>query len=168
MNITIRKATENDIALIHQLAEEIWWKYYPEIISNEQIEYMLKQMYSEESLLQQMKEGNEFYLAFDNYEAMGYYSTSEVSPGKYSLHKLYIKTSIHRKGSGQQLLNHLLNKIPAGAELRLTTNRKNFKAINFYFKNGFVIEEVKDFDIGNGFFMQDFIMVRKGVQNSKL
>ncbi|MEP7265351.1 MAG: GNAT family N-acetyltransferase [Bacteroidota bacterium] len=167
MNITIRKASENDIAIIHQLAEEIWRKYYPEIISDEQIEYMLKQMYSAESLLQQMREGHDFYLAIENNQTIGYYAASEVSPGKYFLHKLYIKNTIHRKGTGQQLFDHLTSKLPTGAELRLTTNRKNFKAINFYFKNGFTIEEVKDFDIGNGFFMNDFVMVRKGIQNSK-
>jgi hypothetical protein len=43
----------------------------------------------------------------------------------------------------------------------LTVNRKNYKAINFYFKNGFTIKEIADFDIGNGFFMNDFIMIKK-------
>jgi diamine N-acetyltransferase len=51
--------------------------------------------------------------------------------------------------------------IPDTSELRLTVNRKNFKAINFYFKNGFIIESVKDFDIGNGYLMEDFVMLRK-------
>ena len=45
--------------------------------------------------------------------------------------------------------------------VRLTVNRKNFKAINFYFKQGFIIEEVKDFDIGNNYEMNDFIMLYK-------
>ena len=41
---------------------------------------------------------------------------------------------------------------------KLTVNRQNFKSINFYFKNGFTIESVADFDIGNGYVMNDFIM----------
>jgi ribosomal protein S18 acetylase RimI-like enzyme len=43
----------------------------------------------------------------------------------------------------------------------LTVNRQNFKAINFYFKNGFVIDEVADFEIGNGFVMNDFVMKKE-------
>ena len=75
--------------------------------------------------------------------------------------KLYIKTSEHHKGQGTQLLKHLFDLLPKDHNLRLTVNRKNYKAINYYFKNGFVIEEVKDFDIGDGFFMKDFVMLRK-------
>ncbi|MBK7966419.1 MAG: hypothetical protein IPK10_14825 [Bacteroidetes bacterium] len=41
----------------------------------------------------------------------------------------------------------------------MTVNRTNLKAINFYFKKGFTIEEVKDFDIGNNYFMNDFVML---------
>jgi ribosomal protein S18 acetylase RimI-like enzyme len=43
-------------------------------------------------------------------------------------------------------------------ELRLQVNRQNVVAINFYFKAGFVIEKSADFDIGDGYFMNDFIM----------
>jgi hypothetical protein len=38
-------------------------------------------------------------------------------------------------------------------------NRQNYKAINFYFKLGFKIQTVADFDIGNGYVMNDFVMV---------
>ena len=34
-----------------------------------------------------------------------------------------------------------------------------FRIVNFYFKNGFVIEKAEDFDIGNNYFMNDFVMV---------
>ena len=52
-----------------------------------------------------------------------------------------------------------LLKLLKPEELRLTVNRQNFKSINFYFKNGFKIEQVADFDIGNGYVMNDFVMV---------
>jgi ribosomal protein S18 acetylase RimI-like enzyme len=45
-------------------------------------------------------------------------------------------------------------------ELRLQVNRQNYKAINFYFRNGFIIESIADFDIGDGYFMNDFIMLK--------
>ena len=48
--------------------------------------------------------------------------------------------------------------------VRLTVNRQNFKSVNFYFKNGFTIERVADFDIGNGYVMNDFVMMWKKPQ----
>ena len=161
MSVEIRKATKIDLEVIHQLASSIWRKHYPGIISNEQIDYMLEKMYSAESLLQQLKDGHYFYLAIENQEPIGYYSHSETTPGKYFLHKLYIQTDIQRKGTGQLLLNHLISLLPDAHEIRLTVNRKNLKAIKFYFKNGFIIEEVKNFDIGNGYLMEDFVMLKK-------
>ena len=42
--------------------------------------------------------------------------------------------------------------------LRLNVNKHNEKAIKAYLRNGFVtVESVKN-DIGNGFFMDDFVM----------
>jgi hypothetical protein len=40
----------------------------------------------------------------------------------------------------------------------------NYKAINFYFKNGFTIEKVADFDIGDGYFMNDFVMIWESIR----
>jgi ribosomal protein S18 acetylase RimI-like enzyme len=44
--------------------------------------------------------------------------------------------------------------------ITLSVNRQNFKSINFYFKNGFKIKSVEDFDIGNDYEMNDFVMVK--------
>jgi RimJ/RimL family protein N-acetyltransferase len=63
-----------------------------------------------------------------------------------------------RKGSGTQAFHLILNQFPELTEIRLQVNRQNYQAINFYFKIGFVIDKVADFDIGDGYFMNDFIM----------
>lgn len=154
----IRPATEQDISIIHQLALEIWNKHYPSIITQQQIDYMLKMMYSTKALLQQMEEHHHFFIAFMSEKPLGYFSYSKQQGNNYMLHKLYIKTSEHHKGLGKQLLLHLINLLDKPAHLRLTVNRKNIQAINFYFRNGFILEEAKDFDIENGFFMKDFVM----------
>jgi ribosomal protein S18 acetylase RimI-like enzyme len=41
--------------------------------------------------------------------------------------------------------------------IELQVNRHN-KAKDFYTKIGFTIKEEKDFDIGNGYFMNDYVM----------
>lgn len=161
MNLTFRKATEEDVVLIAQLADRIWRRYYTSIISMEQIDFMLKTMYAPESLLKQMADGHKFALVFNEKNPIGYISMSTKDNKNYFLHKFYIESQEQGKGIGTALFDHILNEIGNAETIKLTVNRKNYKAINFYFKNGFVIKEVADFDIGQGYFMNDFIMIRK-------
>jgi RimJ/RimL family protein N-acetyltransferase len=76
------------------------------------------------------------------------------------LHKFYIDQQKSNAGIGTNVLNLLIQQINSKS-LTLTVNRQNFKSINFYFKNGFKIDRVEDFDIGDGYEMNDFVMVRK-------
>ena len=161
INLTIKQANSGDIDLIYSLADKIWRAHYPSIISIEQIDYMLTMMYSKEALLQQMSEGQHFLLAFHGEIPVGYISYSIKNKGEYFLHKFYVDTNRHRAGIGSVFFNQVFNGFEDLESIRLTVNRKNFKAINFYFKQGFIIEEVKDFDIGNNYEMNDFIMMYK-------
>ena len=161
MDLTFRTATAEDFEAIAALAEKIWREHYSSIISTEQIGYMLQKMYSAESLQQQAKEGHVFTLAFLDNVLAGYLSHSSADNKNYFIHKLYVDTGLQAKGLGTLLLERVLHALPQAQTLELTVNRQNFKAVNFYFRNGFVIKAVADFDIGNGFFMNDFIMQRK-------
>ncbi len=122
---------------------------------------MLEMMYSVDALRQQMLDGHQFFLASIDNQPVGYLSYSKKSEGNYFLHKFYVDTDIHRKGIGSQFFDGVFSSLTDMKTLRLTVNRKNYKAINFYFRKGFIIEEVADFDIGNNYFMNDFIMLRK-------
>ena len=160
MKITFKRATKQDIPLIAQLAGSIWKKHYISIITMQQIDYMLDKMYSSEKLFAEMSEGHIFTLVFEDVKPIGYISISTKNDENYFLHKFYIENNNHRKGIGSQLFEYALNQLNNPKKIQLTVNRQNFKAVNFYFKNGFVINEVVDFDIGNGYLMNDFVMVK--------
>ncbi|MBL7884605.1 MAG: GNAT family N-acetyltransferase [Bacteroidia bacterium] len=168
MLLNYKQATEKDAELVALLATKIWKNYYSSIISMEQIEYMLEKMYSIKSIQQQMKKGQQYTIVYDsNQAAIGYIAISTNDNQNYFLHKFYVDTNEHRKGVGSTLFNHLLKKDLKNAKtIELTVNRQNFKAINFYFKNGFTIKSVADFDIGNGYFMNDFIMIKSNTSVS--
>ena len=161
MNIQLQKAKSEDIPLIISLACKIWKAYYPAIITHEQIDYMLDKFYSTLSLDAQMNDGQDFYLINSDGISVGYLSVAQQNQGDYFLNKFYIDPNEHRKNIGESSFLQLLDLIPGMNTMRLTVNRSNFKSINFYFKLGFIIEEVKDFDIGNNYFMNDFIMIYK-------
>ena len=161
MNILFKKAEEKDIATIAALADKIWKEHYTSIISMEQINYMLDKMYSAESLKQQMKDGHQFTLAYIDGAPVGYISISTKDEKNYFLNKLYVDVSTHRKGVGSHLFDYALQELKYVETIELAVNRENYKAINFYFKKGFVIKHTIDLDIGGGFFMNDFLMIKK-------
>lgn len=160
MSLTFQLATIADLPLIFALAEKIWRSHYPSIIGEEQVEYMLATRYNENVLAAGMAMGEKFYLLFDN-DLPRAYASIQLQDEYIFLHKFYVDVESHGKGLGSQFFEFLLLQMPVEKKWRLQVNRQNIKAINFYFKMGFVIETVGDFDIGSGYFMNDFVMIRK-------
>ncbi|CAN5899790.1 GNAT family N-acetyltransferase [soil metagenome] len=158
MSTSLRKASSADILQIATLAEKIWRAHYTPIIGKEQVDYMLAKMYSAESLLEQQQSGQQFFLAQLNGRPAGYISVS-AKDNDFFLHKFYLDMTEQGKGYGKLFFAELLSNFPELKTMRLQVNRMNYKTINFYFRLGFIIEEAKDFDIGKGFFMEDFVML---------
>lgn len=156
--ITLNLGTIAEIEPIRALAYEIWNAHYIEIIGKEQVDYMLNKMYDANSLMKQMEEENhQFYLIEWSNSTIGFISVSSTNQKDYFIHKFYIQQTKAAKGLGTIVLNELTNLLNPKS-YTLTVNRQNYKSINFYFKNGFIIDHVADFDIGNGFVMNDFVM----------
>jgi ribosomal protein S18 acetylase RimI-like enzyme len=162
MNISLQKAsTENDILKIAKLSDLIWHQHYPSIITIEQIEYMLAKFHSPEALVQQIKNGQAYFLIQIEGASIGYCSYSEKETGIFFLHKFYIDQTLKGKGIGTAVFSLLLKEMQHPSEITLQVNRRNIHSVNFYFKIGFTIAEAKDFPIGDGYSMDDFIMVWK-------
>jgi GNAT superfamily N-acetyltransferase len=153
-------AGPDQLQSIATMAETIWNAYYPAIISEEQIRYMLERGYSNEALNDQQKAGHCFYLLEDGDEKLGYASISEETTGHCFLHKFYLQLNLHGKGHGSYFMTELESRCAGIKSMKLTVNRKNIRAINFYFSRGFRIDHAADFDIGSGYFMNDFVMVK--------
>lgn len=159
--IYLRKAKEEDIAIITQLAEEIWPQTYSEYISEDQLRYMLDLMYNKGELLGQLRKGHIFLIATEGSKDVGFAGFSLVNPEEYvyKLHKLYVLPEMHGKGVGKLLINEVADiaKKNHGKALQLNVNRNN-KAKDFYERAGFHIKETVDLNIGNGFYMNDYVM----------
>ena len=154
-----RMANEADISLIRDLCLRIWPATYSPIISAEQIDYMLEQMYSPSALKEQMNRGAIFWILYDDSAPMGYASFEHLGNNHYKLHKIYLLPERQGKGAGRYLLSSIIQHIKGlgGHHLELQVNRAN-KAVEFYKRLDFYIRETVDLDIGNGFSMNDFIM----------
>ena len=162
--ITLRKAKEEDIEIIRAIAAATWPSTYLDIIGQEQIDYMLDKMYNKGELLKQFMEGHIFLIAEESEKQFGFAGYSIIGHEEriYKLHKLYVLPSAHGKGVGKILINEVFNQVKdaGGSALQLNVNKHN-KAKDFYLKGGFTIKESVKLDIGEGYFMDDYVMEYK-------
>lgn len=160
----IRKATTGDCALISELANRIFPHTYQSILSKGQIDYMMEWMYSIPNLLKQMEtEGHTYYIAYSGSgKPCGYVSIRAEAEGLYHLEKIYVLPEVQKEGYGKALflqaqkhVKEQANGKPAAMELNV--NRNN-PALGFYRKMGMACVREGDFPIGNGYYMNDYIM----------
>jgi len=163
---SLRLATLDDIPGIHTLAWKIFPETYKDILSKEQSDYMMEWMYSEENLKKQMtEEGHTYILLFDGNEMAGYVSVqpeqTATEPHIYHLQKIYVLPSLQGHGQGRVLFDAAVKYIQSiddkECEVHLNVNRHN-KALHFYEHLGMTKIDEGDYDIGNGYFMNDYIM----------
>lgn len=167
MSHTIRKATTGDIKAIQQMAEITFRHTYRNILTPEQMEYMMQWMYSDDSLAGQMADGHVFHIiSTQEGRDIGYVSYSKESdvPTLFHLHKIYLLPDMQGLGLGAMLLRHAEKEMivaAAGKPVRyeLNVNRGN-SAVTFYEHMGMRKDRQGDFDIGNGFYMNDYIMAK--------
>jgi len=149
------------LQVIRDLAHQTWPVAFGNILSKEQISYMLEKMYAPDILRDNMQNGHRFLMACDDDEhALGFASYQwDYEPGKCQLHKLYILPEQQGKGLGIALLDAVKAKAESQqqAALLLAVNRYN-PAVRFYEKYGFRIIREEDIAIGSGFYRNDYIM----------
>ena len=159
----IRPAGEADIPVVRSLAETIWWSSYPGILSDAQIRYMLEWMYSAERLAADLARGVRYGIAEVDGLPVGYVATEAASAtDTLHLHKLYLLSSHQGLGLGQWLLGEVLAlAVESGLrQVELRVNKGNLRALKAYERAGFRCREAVVADIGGGFVMDDFILVR--------
>ncbi len=157
----IYTATPSDIPEIQAIADRVWPVAYKDVSTPGQISYMLDMMYSTEALQKQMLEqGCEFLLYQPNNHSVGFASYSKNEEGIWRLHKLYVDIDQHGKGIGKVLLEEVKKRVAekGGSELELNVNKRN-KAKDFYYSQGFTLRREEVIDIGEGYVMDDFVLV---------
>lgn len=167
MAYTFRKASVLDIQSIQDMAEIAFRHTYKDLITPEQMDYMMEWMYSEHSITSQMDKGHEYHIASIDGKDVAYVSFRVDSPNDkgrilFHLEKIYVLPDYQGTGLGKMLLEYAESKMkqyafPQSCSYELNVNRGN-KAVGFYQKQGLYIDRTGDFPIGKGFFMNDYIM----------
>ena len=166
--MTIRRATLEDIPLIREMADVAFRDTYRQILSPEQMDYMMDWMYSEESLLRQMqRDCHVYFLAEEAGTPCGYFSVQPLGlqdDGAYhfEFQKMYLLPAFKGQGIGRRMVDHVFGFVREAAQgwpchVELHVNRYN-PVVAFHRHMGFSILREGDFPIGHGYFMNDYIM----------
>ena len=160
MIITV--ATKEQLPIVRDLAYKIWPNTYGEILSKEQLDYMLDSFYSIDNLEAQMFQKNQVFMLIqdeDKYLGFCAYELNIENSKKTKLHKIYVLPETQGKGVGKRLLEEVENIAKKAGNLHLILNVNRFnKALEFYKHKGFTIVEELDIEIGNGYLMEDYVM----------
>ena len=141
------------------VADDIWHEYFTPIIGKKQVEYMLETFLSPDALIEQINGGYEYFLISYDYTFAGFAGVHEEGESLF-LSKLYVHKDFRGKKIGSYMFQKLveLSKLRGLKKIWLTCNRNNVDTLAIYEHLGFqkVREEKKD--IGNGFYMDDYIL----------
>ena len=161
--IPVREAAQ--IEAVAELAREIWNDHFVPIIGQAQVDYMLDRFQSAPAIRRQIfSEGYEYYLVSDRARRIGYFALVPHRKGTGAqLSKIYLRRSERGRGAGRAIIEFAEAWcIKRGfRKLWLTVNRHNAGPIAFYERMGFVRAGNLVQDIGSGFVMDDYKMVKR-------
>lgn len=142
--ITIELAEQSDIRSISNMAHIIWPAAYGDILSQDQIDFMLEKSYTVEGLAESMVDGQFFYVLKEEGVAQGFVALRTFTD-KVRIEKLYLMPDVQGKGFGKVLIDFAFEKaMKKGKDiLELNVNRNN-PAYHFYLKQGFKVVETVD------------------------
>lgn len=166
MQIEMEKAeTAEQIKTICDIAEKVWHLTYDTLVPKGQVEYMLDRFQSPHALKDQMERLNyRYYFMVCDGQKAGFVGFAPRYEGREEmfLSKVYLLPEYWGKG----VVKHAFSMVEGEtrkeglSKIRLTVNKGNIHAVEVYQHYGFkTVEKVKT-DIGCGYVMDDFIMVK--------
>lgn len=161
MNLKFHQATSQDLETIRNIAYASWPIAYGQILSAEQLHWMLEKFYCDDALYSNFENNQIFYIVSDDSETYGFfaieYHYKKIS--KTRLHKLYFYPSAQGKGIGKIVMAFIENKAIENSDKIISLNVNKFNsAIEFYKKMNFEIVSSEIIAIGNGYVMDDYQM----------
>ena len=158
LNIEIKKISEDEIPILSELATSILREHFDPIIGKAQNDYMLEKFQSISAIKEQFKKGYLYYWVKYENKNIGFLGFFPVE-NKLYLSKFYLLKEYKRKKISKKMLEFLINyaKDRKLISIYLNINKYNDLATNVYKHLGFVIIREEKNDIGNGYYMDDFV-----------
>jgi ribosomal protein S18 acetylase RimI-like enzyme len=156
-----RVSSGEDIARVARLAHTIWNEYFPAIIGQAQVDYMVAKFQSAPAIQTQLAQGYSYYLLQADGREVGYISVvPRQGTACLQISKFYILKDHRGRGIGRQVLTRVMHlaREQGYTTLWLTVNKYNLSTIAAYEKLGFSKSGELVTDIGQGYVMDDYTM----------
>ncbi len=167
MNIELKRVEgEEDVDTLCQVAAKAWHRAYDQLLPEGQVDYMVEKLQSPPAVKGQMaRENYQYYLVLGDGKLGGLVGFAPRYQGREEmfLSKLYLLPELQGTGAAR-LAWELVEgearrqKLP---RVRLTVNKGNTHAAEVYRHWGFQVVESAATDIGGGYVMDDYIMVKE-------
>lgn len=157
----VLKATAVQAKIIHDLVHEIYYPTYKDILTKDQIDFMLHKSYTVEALVEAMNTGQEFYLLQDENNFLGFMGLKEATDSVLRIEKLYLLPLTQGHGCGKLMILHAQKVAESTGRriLELNVNRAN-QAYYFYLKQGFKVTQEVDIPY-YGYVLDDYVMQKE-------
>jgi len=169
MQITIRPSQISDLPALRQLSIDSFRNAYAAFNTPANMAHYLLENFSEEKMREELSDRKLcFLLASDNERLVGYVKLN-LHPGArggaenpVEIARLYTEPTLIGKGIGKQILHAVdaYAKTNGHDAVCLDVWQKNFRAINFYQREGFSICGTTRFVLGEDI-QDDFIMIKR-------
>lgn len=171
MMINFEKVLIDDTEAVEELstlATGIVKEHYDPIIGAEVNDYMINLFQSVSGIAEQLKNGYQYYVVRDkNGNKIGFFAYYPREKDVY-LSKFYLIKEQRGKGIARDILQFVIGKTKeyGFSSIVLNVNKYNYGAIMAYEKMGFRRIRGEKKDIGNGYYMDDWIyeyVIEKGI-----
>ena len=158
--------TEDDQRKLAQMAHDIWFEYWPPIIGENQVAYMVDRFQSFAVIQRDMAEhGYEYWFIqaeeADGTRTVGYTGgCADETTNRFFISKIYLAAEERGKGFARETVRFYeqLAQERGLSSLYLTVNKRNDLGVRAYRGTGFTVIDAVETDIGAGFVMDDYIM----------
>jgi len=160
--VNFEKISINDSEAIKELSElaaGIVKEHYDPIIGPEQNDYMINLFQSVSGITKQLKKGYQYYVVSNqDGDKIGFFAFYPRENDVY-LSKLYLQKEQRGRGIAKEVLQFLIHKTQeyGFSSIVLNVNKYNYGAIAAYEKMGFTRIRAEKNDIGNGYYMDDWV-----------
>ncbi|MBO7392672.1 MAG: GNAT family N-acetyltransferase [Abditibacteriota bacterium] len=147
-----------DIERMSRMATEILRDYYDPIIGKEQNDYMLALFQSPEGIRDQLSRGYRYYFVIVDGADAGFTAFYPRPDGVMYLSKIYLCKTHRGKGYSRKIINFIVDeaKKEGLSAIELNVNKRN-PSVGPYESLGFKRIRSEKNDIGNGFYMDDYV-----------
>jgi ribosomal protein S18 acetylase RimI-like enzyme len=152
--------TQNDFKQLEPFAASIWDQHYTPIIGAEQVAFMLNKYQSAKAMFEQFLAGYKYAVVICGDQKAGYFAYDGKAEKEVFISKLYIHKDFRRRGLGRHILDFIAKETRAlgCTAMTLSVNKDNSNSIQFYITYGFQTIKAQKVGIGEGFYMDDYVM----------